>query len=409
MRYSYEWHGFAEGHSVSLYMRKGLISGRIQSPNGNYLVSSTGLGNEVVLKAFKDNIQMHPPNTREKKITDSLSSDSLKGSIVEWNPGCNGMPGPGKHFIDVLFLYTPEAASGAGGVALLETMAHAAVADANATIDNSGITNAEVRLAGLQPAPNGHGEDSSTDLTDHLDWVAGTQDVEVDTSNVGNPSVIALRDQYYADVVTLLLDDAFEFVGPNREEFCGLAFIPYQFSVGGPGINPGSPYEPFAYSVVELECAIGFQDFTHELGHLLGLNHDPRNSQTTAPTALAPDPACPGSYGHRDGQNPDPALRFRTAVASYIQGQFRDGPLGCVGGTSAGCPGQPVFSNPNLAWTGANGIQPAELFPDSPRMGVLNAANGDEDANNWLTFEKMAPLIANYRVDMLFSDGFESQ
>ncbi len=410
-RYSFEWHGFADGHMVSMYVIEGKVVGRFQTPSDNILLATAGESGEVELKKFRPDIVRHPVAS-SRRFTDSLAGSEKGSQVANWIPGCAGMPAASsnKEFIDVLFLFTPEAAI---DDELLTLSAFAAVADANRTIENSGIDNAFVRLAGIEPVPNGHGEDAQTGLVDHIDFVAGTQNGAVDTTNVGNPSVTALRDQYNADVVTLLISDAFEIINGTRIELCGVAFTPLVYPPANPldpGIDPGAPYEPFAYSVVELDCAIGFKDFTHELGHLLGLNHDPRNSDTTRQSAQAPDPACPGSYAHHDGRNANTNFRFRTAVSTYVQGPNTDGPFACLGEDPANCPGVSVFSNPAFEWTGPTGIQLAGTIPGAPRLGVIDGVTGTTaDANNWLTFRKMAPIVSRYRTDPseLFRDSFE--
>ncbi len=247
----------------------------------------------------------------------------------------------------------------------------------------------------------------------HLDWVAGTQGNMVDASNVGNPSVIALRDQFHADVVLLIVANAFV-LGPQtnlRVELCGLAYNQYDRSRTN-GVNPGTPFEPFAYSVVKFDCAIGFQDFTHEMGNLLGLDHDPKGSPTTQASATAPEVTCPGSYAHRDGRNMNLDFRFRTALAGSRRGlqSSANGPFECLDMLASNCLGVPVFSNPSLEWSISNGIQPAGTTPGAPRLGVVNGVTGATlDANNWDTFRKMAPLVARYRDDPieLFRDSFE--
>ena len=75
--------------------------------------------------------------------------------------------------------------------------------------------------------------------------------------------VHALRNTYYADVVSLITETP-------GSPYCGVAWL-------WRNRNPG--FAPYAFSVVELACMTGYYSFGHEIGHNMGLNHA-RSDQT---------------------------------------------------------------------------------------------------------------------------------
>ena len=87
----------------------------------------------------------------------------------------------------------------------------------------------------------------------------------------------------------------------------------------------GSGFAPWAYSITDLECSSNV--FAHEVGHNLGLNHDPANAGSEASSF-------PWAYGHFVD------LRFRT-IMSYRNE--------C---TNQQCPRVPYFSHPGKHYGG---------------------------------------------------------
>lgn len=66
----------------------------------------------------------------------------------------------------------------------------------------------------------------------------------------------SLRDQYKADLVVLLVEDA---------DYCGIAWL----------IHPMDPkMERYAFSVSDRQCALNNLTFSHEIGHNIGMRHD---------------------------------------------------------------------------------------------------------------------------------------
>jgi hypothetical protein len=93
------------------------------------------------------------------------------------------------------------------------------------------------------------------------------------------PSVLALRQTYGADVVSMIA---------GRGGYCGIGYM--------------GPTKEYMYSVSHYGCATGYYTFGHEIGHNFGLTHDrgSKNQCTNAGYA----------YGFRD-----PQAEFRSILA----------------------------------------------------------------------------------------------
>jgi hypothetical protein len=202
--------------------------------------------------------------------------------------------------IDLMVLYTPEARARAGGVDAIEARIEQAVSMANQAYENSEIGEAQrivhigevdyVESAGLAAYPNA------------LSAIARTDD---DVMN----EVHAFRDEYGADIVSLLIHDWTS---------CGLAFS---------GDPRQSWAEAYAFNVAYWACVGSTNILTHEIGHNQGLAHDPDNSGTPG--------VFPYSFGLQD------PTHFHTVMA-----------YGSRFGCTAPCPAITHFSNPDVTYEG---------------------------------------------------------
>lgn len=186
----------------------------------------------------------------------------------------------GEAQIDVLVLFTSEAAAAAGGDGIEATIA-LAVDEANQSYAASGVA---ARLALLETREVVYDE-TDFDFDATLGRLATPGDGFLDGAQ-------ALRDELGADHVVLIVDHAgpwagigFQMTGANADFFAG-----------------------FAYSVVSRDYAVGFYTFAHELGHNMGANHDPEH----------------GSGGYRaDSQGHQvPDAGYRTVMAYSCEGVF---------------------------------------------------------------------------------------
>ncbi len=199
--------------------------------------------------------------------------------------------------VDVLVVYTPKAASNAGGVSGIETKIINAVTRANQAYLNSQI-NMQLNL--VKMAQTAYTE--TGDMTVALPRLQGTSDGYMD-------EVHTLRKQYGADQVVLVDADS---------NYCGYANIM---------TSVNTSFASRAFAVVHddsvYNCIGSYNSMAHEMGHNQGNVHNPENTSIAGAYA--------DSYGYR------------------VCGVFRDI-------MSYNCAGEgriPYFSNPNVLYNGA--------------------------------------------------------
>ncbi len=151
--------------------------------------------------------------------------------------------------IDVMILYTREAREAAGSEDAIRDLIDLAIADANLSYENS-LVKQQLNLVHAAEISYNESNSFETDLD------------RLETKNDGYlESVHALRDQYAADAVTLFIADA--------ADYCGMS---------DPMDNVNyATQESRAFTVVELGCLSNLS-FVHELGHVMGAQHDPATS-----------------------------------------------------------------------------------------------------------------------------------
>ena len=154
--------------------------------------------------------------------------------------------------VDVLVMYVPEALETRNG-ADIAARAASYIAYSNRAYENSDV-DIRFRLVGLEQYNNG------------LTYVNG--------DNLGafrgDQSVANLRQQYGADLVTLL--NLRTNVSSNSFT-CGIGYI-----AGGENGNLYRYTSSLGFSLVAVDCDLG--TFTHELGHNMGLDHSYNQDST---------------------------------------------------------------------------------------------------------------------------------
>ncbi len=288
-----------------------------------YEFSSGGQGlmriAELVTENFEECDGDIEPATKTETIEslDSESASTQRGVTVEF---------------DVMILYTPEARDGAGGVAGIEATAQAAVDAMNLSFSNSNV-DAEGTISYLGLANYNDTGNSSTDLT----WVRN------------DPTVAALRNNFGADMVSLLV---------NNMSGCGRGYVMR---------SPGPGFAGSAFQVTRRSCAVGNLSFAHEFGHNMGLEHNPEDSSASSASA-----SNPWSFGHYHNGS------YRTVMSYSAQ---------CANG----CSRRQYFSNPDVQFNDlATGI--------------------DGSRDNARTLEQTAAIVADFRptfIDLIYEDGFE--
>lgn len=146
-------------------------------------------------------------------------------------------------------VYTPTSRERLGGTIATEAEVILAVDEANETFVQSAIAT-RLRLVHQQ-------EVDYQELGVWTGW-----DLFALTVGLGPAmrEVHRLRDQYGADLVTLLAD---------AQDVCGQAWVPPW---------PAVYFSFLGYSIVDWSCATGGYTYAHELGHCLGCNHDRDNT-----------------------------------------------------------------------------------------------------------------------------------
>jgi len=238
--------------------------------------------------------------------------------------------------IDLLVAYTPEARASAGGTAAMEAMIDLLVLDTNIAFENSGIYTS-IRLVYRGETEYVESKSASTELTRLRQVADGYMD-----------EVHVLRDQYGADLVSLLVNDF---------NACGIGYL---------GVSSAA----WGFSVTDWHC--GSLTFAHELGHNMGCHHDRQNSCSSSACSTE---CCAG----------DATKEQATGEFSYSYGHRFWGDSGYERRTiMAYWPGTriPYFSNPEVLFEGqVTGIP--EHLPDS--------------ANNVLTINNTSLAVANFR------------
>jgi len=256
--------------------------------------------------------------------------------------------------LDLLIMYTAQAEIDAGGPASLDALIQQSIDNTNQALINSEYADLSVReahrelLTGFVPGTTEQG------------GFDALYDLRV------NSQIIAAQDERHADLTLVLL--------PNGLAFCGLAFLQSP-TCGGltdfPQCGSGMDFVDFAITWVSVSCANfpGRNSFPHEIGHLLGGDHQPAQGVAVA------DASFPWSYGH-----------LRTTGTRF-------GTIMWVPGGGPELPQPLNFSNPSVLTLGN---QPS---------GIIN------QRDNIRTFKALAPTVEQYRVpppELIFADSFES-
>ncbi len=220
--------------------------------------------------------------------------------------------------IDVMVVYTTAAKGGAGGLAGMNALIDLAVAEANAAYSNS-LINVQLNLVYRGEVSYTETANASTDLT-HLQ---STSDGQLD-------SVHALRTQYGADLVTLVVE--------TMNTYAGLGYVMSP---------PSSGFDVYGFNVVLRSYMSGTYTYAHELGHNMGCAHDRQNSTSQGAYSY--------SYGYRftDTNN----VQYRTVMA-YAPGARI-----------------PYFSNPNVSFNGTpTGVDSASTNSADNAASINNTA-----------------------------------
>ncbi|WOH37644.1 PKD domain-containing protein [Thalassotalea fonticola] len=300
------WFGRVKGEAnseVVLTLKHGLIYGRIRIVNEVFELKSTRK-KQLIVEQLDSQLF---PERGDDTIRVPTSGDNSSSVNI---PSAASSNDDGISTIDLLSVYSNDALNNAGSAEQVETIIQAAVDAANNAFVNSNIS---IRYRLVYTASVNYNTSGTT--SNDLPWLRS------------DSQIAALRDQYGADMVSLIVDTS---------DSCGTGYVQQ---------TPGSGFASFAFQVTDIDCAVGNLTFGHEHGHNLGMEHNPSNS-----SAYPENGSYLWSFGH------------------YINGSYRT-MMSYSDPCSSICPRAQQISNPNVIHNGyATGITNER---DNARTGDL--------------------------------------
>lgn len=317
------WQGAVSGSadsSVVLVEDHGVVTGTVIDPRqGTFAIRAGVDGRSVVEQLDPGRFPDHPDQVRADAppaltspatSADGAAAADGTGSTVPRTSADADAP-----TIDIAIGYSTAARNRYGSTAAAVADAALSVEQANNAFAASGIT-ARLRLVGTAEVP------------DDGDIVGSSLDKLVAPHDGWNDQLPVLREQTGADVVALVL------ANPGYTN-CGMA-----------GLLPDAPgWDSRAYLIVDSGCATGNLSFTHELGHVMGADHDRG--------AWSSNPYFPYGYGWVN-----PSAHWRTVMA--------------YANACPGCTRILRFSNPDLTYGGARTGAPIGTAAAADNHAVLN-------------------------------------
>lgn len=301
------------GSEVALTLRGGMLAGSIRTGTDIYEIRPER-GRHVLEQLNQRSFPECGGGVRPSlpiAMGSSISPDTTTTDAPATSAGVNE--------ILLLSMYTPQARDAAGGVTQIQAQIQAAVDLANVAFANSAV-NAHYTLAATALANHNDTGNMYTDLS----WVQG------------DPATSSLRNQYGADLVSLIVN--------NGGSYCGLGYVME---------SVGSSFAPYAFQVTALGCAVGNLSLAHEHGHNLGMEHDPA-----------------------DGPSPS-AASYTWSFGHYVDGVFRT-----------------VMSYPNPCPSGCNRV----TYFSSPLISYLGYPTGvANQRDNARTANSDAAIVAAFR------------
>lgn len=339
----YTWIGNVESKPYSLAIlavRNGRMLGTISTLEESYVIEPAE-GDLYLVKQIDAAALAQPEQNDALRPPEDPAAAAGPG-----NPTA-GATTDGEAIIDVMFAYTPALRDGMGGSANVLLGIDGAVAYANTAFANSGIA---ARLQLVKTVEVAYTESGS--LETDLERVTGTSDGYME-------EVHAARDSVRADLVVLL-------VAPSDPNAGGIAWL-----LSGLSPNKGR----YGFSVSEFAAEEGrYATVAHEIGHNMGAHHDWYVEDG------------PGLYTYSHGYT-NVAAGWTTIMAYYSE---------CFA-HNKWCPHIPYFSNPDVSSNGAPTGVPAGTNTSCTPGDINHPAC---DADNALTLDNSASLVANYRVPL---------
>lgn len=246
--------------SVTLVYGQGVLTGSLMTAAGTFTIRPAGTADGVHVIAEVDQAVL--PREAEPIAVTYTAADMQAASDV--------IMGDTAGVIDVMVVYTPTARTHAGGQTAIEQLIATAVSETNTSYANSQIAQ-RIRLV----------HTSLVQYTEVSDFGTSLAALRAG-SGAGLQGVAALRDQYAADLVMMLIH-------PTSPSACGIAYVQNTVSAA---------FAPSGYSVTDTSCMSPGFTFAHELGHNMGAHHDWYVSSSQFPYPYAHGYVNP-AVGHR--------------------------------------------------------------------------------------------------------------
>ncbi len=309
------WRGTIHGQeldvpaSVTLTVHDGLLMGTIVTTSGIYEARPRPDRSHTLMKVDRSDQPDCDGAVVPEVAGDDIAPEVAKSIDAAAITTVDGAVDPkATAQVDVLGVYSPSARAFLGGHSQIYASIQHAVDAANSAFINS-AANVRVNLVRAREFQ------LSDDRFEDLGYLRT------------HGPINSLRDEVGADLVSVF------FKGPAP--FCGRGYLMTS-------VNSG--FAPFAYSVTDIVLCSTFV-FAHEVGHNLGLAHDPANAGPPQNQSF------PWAFGHFVDQ------RFRTVMSYSAE---------C---TDNVCPRVPYFSHPGRQVDGL----PAGIAGERDNHRVLNS------------------------------------
>ncbi|MEO6065988.1 MAG: zinc-dependent metalloprotease family protein [Lysobacterales bacterium] len=320
------WRGrSAEGHDVLLTISGEKVRGRIYTGGASYGIAPDNAGGHTLSRL--DPAALPSDRVTVPEIPYALVPEPK--SVVTTSDSAQAT-------VDVMVVFAAEVGATIPDQAGLNLFAQAAIDQTNLVLENSQVDSFRVRLVKAARVTR-----------------SGSGNPDVDLSPVRqDPQIAAMRAAAGADVVV--------FVGNYTQGFSGAAYKntrPVQY---------GPVFAGFAYAIVDRAGVENSLVFVHELGHVLGMDHD-----VLSPHDPPADNSFPFAYGHISPRQA-PYARGVLTVMAY---------QGSCGGNEA-CQQVPYFSNSNIA--------PPQAPFEGRAIGVL------DQGENYRVAAIVGPITADF-------------
>jgi hypothetical protein len=390
---SYYWHGRSGRDHLAITVVRGTVAARLHTPAAGYSIQREGhehqyrsinmallnrgackgpiTGRELAALTPRPKVDQQPSAIAEARATTPMAGAVDRGASAKPS-GAAAMPKYTVH-IDLLFYYTDQAAllldpnydattNPGPALVLLQARAQQYIDEVNQTLRNSGMTrHISFRQAGpvtrlMKRAdttqPYNEGETNAPDpLTRFSTHLFQMRNVDIDQTLIPRPPN---RLSNNADLAVLMVADMGDPTATPPFPQFGAAFLQNAQCDGSLcGVGVGLNYGPWGFGVVSIAEETQRFTFSHEIGHMLGADHDyvPPDGPTTWPHIAQ---EFSHSYGYRvQAPNPPTERGARDVMADPWCGSSWNPAIDL-------CPRAQLYSNPEVFFPGLiGGVQVA--------------------------------------------------